>query len=154
MTDRPSWDDTWTALAATLGQRSLCSRAKIGAIIVSSDNSRTWVGYNGPPAGFPHDDQPCVEWCPRARKYSRYSPTYDDCVAAHAEANALLKMDRELGKGGTIYATGDVCMGCAKLIANSGLAVVVVRSDHAEHRNPSEVYAFLERCGLDVVVRT
>lgn len=150
---RPDWDTTWLAQAAAIGARSLCSRASVGAVIVSADNSRTWVGYNGPPAGFPHNDEPCTSWCPRARKWRNYSPIYDDCIAVHAEGNALLKADRELAAGGTIYTTGDVCFGCAKLIANSGLSAVVVLSDgRAAHRHPSQVYEFLERCGVTVVV--
>lgn len=151
---RPDWDATWLAQAAAIGRRSLCSRAQVGAVIVSRDNSRTWVGYNGPPAGFDHGSKPCVEWCPRARKWRNYSPIYDDCVTVHAEANALLKVDRELCAGGTIYTTGDVCFNCAKLVANSGLATVVVLSDgQAAHRQPVQVYEFLERCGVTVVVQ-
>jgi len=152
---RPSWDETWLAQARAIGARSLCSRAQVGAVIVSSDNSRTWVGYNGVPAGFEHNDRPCVEWCPRAQKFRRFSPSYDDCYTVHAEVNALLKMDRELGRGGTLYTTGDVCFACAKVVANSGLATVVVLSDGlAAHRKPDDTYRFLERCGLSVIVHT
>lgn len=152
---RPSWSHTWLQQAHAIGARSLCSRAQVGAVIVSADNSRTWVGYNGPPSGFDHGDRPCVEWCPRATKWRGYSPIYDDCVTVHAEANALLKMDRELGRGGTIYTTGDVCFACSKLVANSELATVVVLSDgRSEHRRPREVYDFLERCGVTVIVES
>lgn len=143
------------AQARAIGARSLCVRAQVGAVIVSADNSRTWVGYNGVPAGFPHNDRPCSEWCPRAQKFRRFSPSYDDCYTVHAEVNALLKMDRELGIGGTLYTTGDVCFSCAKVVANSGLETVVVLTDGAAaHRRPEDVYAFLERCGLNVVTVT
>jgi len=149
--NRPAWDETWLRVAEVIGRRSLCSRAKIGAVIVSRDNSRTWVGYNNPARGFDHGEKSCIYWCSRAQRFARYSPYYDDCPSVHAEANALMKADRELCLGGTIYTTGDVCSGCAKLIANSGLETVVVLSDAAEHRSPAEVYAFLERCGITVV---
>lgn len=44
-------------------------------------------------------------------------------------------------------------MGCAKLIANSGLSTLVVRSEPAPHRNPGDVYCFLYRCGINVDAR-
>ena len=59
--------------------------------------------------------------------------------------------DRSLRAGGTIYVTGHVCFGCAKLIANSGLLRVVVAADNAAaHRNPQASYRFLQECGLIV----
>lgn len=59
--------------------------------------------------------------------------------------------DRTLREGGTIYVTSHVCYGCAKLIANSGLARVVVDADRADaHRNPLASYQFLLQCGLEI----
>jgi deoxycytidylate deaminase len=54
-------------LAHGIAQRSLCTRDKVGAVIVSADNTPLMASYNGSPSGFPHNDQPCTEWCPRAR---------------------------------------------------------------------------------------
>lgn len=82
------------------------------------------------------------------------SPTYDDCPSLHAEANALITSDRSLRIGGTIYVTSDICMGCAKLIANSGLARVYVSAKrYDKHRNPDASYDFLRQCGLVVEVK-
>jgi deoxycytidylate deaminase len=66
--------------------------------------------------------------------------------------------DRFVREGGTIYVTGHVCHACAKLIANSGLAAVVValaadERDRA-YRDPDKSYALLEQCGVEVVVET
>jgi deoxycytidylate deaminase len=78
-------------------------------------------------------------------------PEYDDCYALHAEANALMAADRSTWQGGTIYVLGDVCFNCAKLIANSGLARVVVKVDQtSDHRKPAATYRFLR--ALDIVV--
>lgn len=85
---------------------------------------------------------------------SPLSPDYSDCPSLHAEANALSVCERRVREGGTIYITGDVCFGCAKLVANSGLAEVVVRSDGAAHRMPEQSYGFLEACGLTVIIIT
>lgn len=80
-------------------------------------------------------------------------PTYDDCPSLHAEANALITSDRSLRIGGTIYVTSHVCMGCAKLIANSGLTRVYVGTRRQDrHREPDNSYAFLRKCGLVVEV--
>lgn len=78
---------------------------------------------------------------------------YSDCPSLHAEANALMRGDRNAREGGTIYVTSHVCMGCAKLIANSGLTDVVVRPRAADvHREPEKVYRFLDQCGITVMI--
>lgn len=152
--NRPTWDDTWMQVARTVAQRSLCERDKVGAVIVSKTNRLLETGYNGPPAGFQTDGVGCSSWCTRAMHVaSRLAPDYSDCPSLHAEANALMRGDRSAREGGTIYVTSGVCFGCAKLIANSGLALVVVSSTApaSVHRNCENTYRFLEQCGLTVV---
>lgn len=138
-------------MAQDIAQRSLCERAKVGAIITGPDGLHiVGEGYNGPPAGYRHGAQPCNIWCKRATAPS-LAPDYSDCVTLHAEANALMKSDYTARLGGTIYITSHPCWGCAKLIANSGLARVVVQSDASHvHRNPLASYNFLLECGLEV----
>lgn len=161
-TARPNWDQTWIAVAKTIARRSLCSRDQVGAVIVSKSNRLLETGYNGPPAGFQTDNQPCTSWCVRATPAAlQVAPraldkNYADCPALHAEANALLRGDRAAREGGTIYVTSGVCFGCAKLIANSGLAMVVavdptLRIERHKHRNTEKSYAFLEQCGITVI---
>lgn len=161
---RPDWDETWLSVARTIARRSLCSRDKVGAVVVSKSNRLLETGYNGPPAGFSTDGQPCSEWCTRARSggfrsergkaaYTQLVPDYSDCPALHAEANALMRGDRTAREGGTIYVTSHVCMGCAKLIANSGLNDVVIAAQHdGAHREPEKVYRFLDQCGISVMI--
>lgn len=152
---RPTWDDTWMTVAQTVAQRSLCTRDKVGAVVVSKTNRLLETGYNGPPGGFETEDKPCRHWCVRANENRPHpSPTYDDCPSLHAEANALLRGERAAREDGTIYVTSHVCMGCAKMIANSGLAHVYVDSSITDPvwRNPAAVYEFLEKCGLNIYV--
>jgi dCMP deaminase len=148
---RPTWDEVRMEMARQIAQRSLCDRAKVGAIITGPDGRHiVGEGYNGPPAGFRHSLQPCNIWCQRPSSTSP-SPDYSDCVTLHAEANALMKSDYTARCGGTIYITSHPCWGCAKLIANSGLSRVVVESDAAHgHRDPMASYRFLLECGLVV----
>lgn len=149
---RPTVDETFLEMAQVAAKRSLCVRAKVGAIIVDTTNRVVMSGYNGPPSGYRHGSQPCNLWCRRVGSDAP-APDYSDCTTIHAEANALLYSDRSLRIGGTIYITSHVCFGCAKLIANSGLARVVVQSDAAHmHRDPMASYRFLLECGLSVHV--
>lgn len=140
-------------VARTIAQRSLCERDKVGAVIVDRNNRIVpmGTGYNGPPAGFTHGGVGCSGWCLRAEGHP-LTNDYSDCPSLHAEANALLCSDRTAREGGTIYITSGVCFGCAKLIANSGLSLVVIEEGtlHA-HRNSEKSYRFLESCGITVV---
>lgn len=151
---RPTWDETWMNVAMVVAERSLCDRDKVGAVVVSAGNRIVDTGYNGPPRGMPLVGGGCSNWCERGKPKTAY-PTlaidYHDCPALHAEANALMFSDRRLREGGTIYISSGVCGGCAKLIANSGVARVVCDTSHTpEHRNSDDWFAFMKRCGLEV----
>jgi len=152
---RPNWDETWMAVAQIIAQRSLCGRAKIGAVIVDQHDRIVAVGYNGPPAGFDHGTQQCHAWCNRMQDGPTAATltSYEDCPSLHAEINALSVCDRSMREGGIIYVTGVICFTCAKAVANSGLTAVVMRDDgEAVYRAPGRTITFLERCGLDVQV--
>lgn len=152
MTQRPTWDETWMAVVDAVAKRSRCSRAQVGAVIVDSKERICATGYNGSAANFPADGQ-CTNWCARARGESPLDNMYDACPAIHAEANALLYVDRSAIEGGTIYITCAPCMQCAKLISNSGLSRVVARVRKADlHRNPEVVLDYLRQCKLSVEI--
>lgn len=152
MDNRPSWDETWLDVARTISQRSRCSRAKIGAVIVSDSQRICATGYNGPAANWPHDGE-CINWCKRARGESELDNVYDLCPAIHAEANALMYVDRSSVLNGTLYVTSAPCMQCAKLVSNSGVArvVCVVRPEDS-HRNPEAVFSYLRECGISLEI--
>jgi deoxycytidylate deaminase len=62
--------------------------------------------------------------------------------------------DRRDRVGGTLYTTAHVCIGCAKLIANSGVTKVVVgATDPADWRLPTASYELLMSVGIRVTVR-
>lgn len=142
------------AQADVLARKSLCSKAQVGVVITDINNKIVSEGYNGPPAGFEHGGLPCVNWCPRAIASAKGEPVdtvYNDCVACHAEPNAIAVGDRSRIEGGTIYITGAICFQCAKLVANSGVLTVVHRvTPEMAFRNPEHVEAFLIKCGLNV----
>lgn len=153
MTDtRPTWDEVWLSVAETVAKRSRCSRAQMGSVIVSHDQHIIATGYNGPAADWPESGE-CINWCERAQGKAPLDNLYDACPSIHAEANALLYVDRSRSLGGTIYIVSAPCMQCAKLISNSGLAKVVCRLKKADmHRSPYEVLDYLRKCNIEVTV--
>ena len=149
---RPSWDETWMNVAHSIALRSRCSRAQIGAVVVSKDQRISSTGYNGPAATFPNEGE-CINWCPRAQGVVPLDNLYDACPSIHAEANALLYVDRSRVEGGTIYITDVACLQCAKLVSNSGVARVVMKiSSKASHRKPDETIAYLKKCEIEVTI--
>ena len=51
--NRPTWDKIWMTMAETIAQRSHHSTFKVGALIVTSDNTQVLsLGYNGNAAGM------------------------------------------------------------------------------------------------------
>lgn len=146
---RPSWHDTWLALAWQMGQRSRCARRKVGAVVVTYDLRVNSTGYNGPPPGY-EVSGPCGFWCPRAESAGPLAPDYTDCPANHAEANAIARADYTEIHSGILYVSSAMCFTCAKLVASSGIAVVVhaVDEERDGHRLPDAVEDFLRHCDV------
>jgi len=128
---------------------STCGRRQYMAIVLGRDGRVVGTGYNGAPPGMRH----CTEGgCPRfiEAQEGNHGVGYDNCVAIHAEQNALLYSDRAARAGGTIYVNGPPCFGCAKEIANSGLRRVVFQSDPA-YEDIKRVVHFLQEAGIKVI---
>lgn len=119
---RPTWDEWGLLIARAVSARADCSRRRVGAVVLDANHRVVAAGYNGAAPGR----RGCLDGgCPRARAFSTpYSP-YDNCIANHAEVNALLYADRSKTEGGTMYITDAPCFGCRKVLANSGLARAV-----------------------------
>jgi dCMP deaminase len=111
--ERPSWDLIWMHMAETIALRSCDPRFKVGAVIVSDDNTQVLsLGYNGNYAGgpnFPESNEP------------------GKSGFIHAEVNALLKLDYNNPKRKLIYLTLAPCVTCAKCLINAGIDEVVYR---------------------------
>lgn len=109
--DRPTWDQIWISFAKTISQRSYDPRNKVGAVIVTEDNTQVLgVGYNGGYAGGPNE----VESLEPGRSGT-----------IHAEINALIKMNFSHHKRKTMYVTLSPCKQCAKAIVNGGINKLV-----------------------------
>lgn len=111
MSDRPTWDQLWMRIAKTISERSCDSTMKVGAIIVSDDNTQLLsLGYNGNYAGGPN---------------VRDSQVPGESGFIHAEVNCLLKLDYNNPKRKIMYVTHSPCVMCAKAIINAGVSEVV-----------------------------
>jgi dCMP deaminase len=110
------------AIARVIAERSYDPRLKVGAIIVTSDNTQMLSGgYNGNYAGGPHEHE---------------SPEPGLSGFIHAEVNALVKLDFNNPKEKHLYLTHSPCRMCAKLIINAGVKKVVYE---VAYRDPSGV---------------
>jgi dCMP deaminase len=121
---RMSWEDYFIGMARWVAFRADCTRRRIGCVLVDADNRVIATGYNGAPAGDPG----CLSGaCPRGQLSYDEVPKdsdYDNCIAIHAEANALLYA-RASVKGATAYITDKPCPSCHKLLRGAGIERIV-----------------------------
>jgi dCMP deaminase len=116
--ERPSWDDVWMDTARTISRRSLDPRFKVGAIVVTDDNTQVLsVGYNGDHRGGPNH----VE---------SHEPGMSGFL--HAEINCLIKCDFNNPKAKRMYLTLSPCRQCAKAIVNGGIKEVVYAEEYRD----------------------
>lgn len=105
---------------------STCSKRQYMAIILDQRGKVLGLGYNGGPPGYEH----CSDGgCPRLFEDSSSGSNYDNCIAVHAEANAILHSDWSQRIGSSIYVNGPPCFSCAKLIVLSGIKKVFYLGD-------------------------
>lgn len=122
--NRPSWDAYFLSMAKTASERADCRRRRVG-VIVTQDNRIVGHGYNGTAPGAPG----CLEGaCPRGLKsYDEKPPLsdYSDCIANHAERNALWNVPAGERTGSTVYITSEPCAGCQTFMRSVGVRRVV-----------------------------
>lgn len=129
---RPAWYETWMTIAKTIAERSYDPRLKVGAIIVSDDNTRLLsLGYNGNHRGGPHVPD-------------SIDPGQSGFI--HAEVNALVKCDYNYNREKIMYLTHSPCVQCAKLIINANISEVIY---DVEYRDPSGIN-LLRECKVKV----
>jgi len=116
--ERPSWPETWMKIAWNISERSYDSRLKVGAIVVSDDNTRLLsLGYNGNYRGGPN-------------KPESDEPGLSGMI--HAEVNALIKCDYNFNRKKIMYLTHSPCVSCSKLIVNADISTVIYDVDYRD----------------------
>lgn len=126
-------DKYFLNIALEVAKRSTCIRRKYGCVIVSKEGRIIATGFNGSPSGFLNctDTRKCFR-----EKAERYT-NYEDCVAIHAEQNALTMANFQSMKEGKVYLACLAwdskellwkidknplpCFICRKMLQNSGL---------------------------------
>ena len=113
---RPSWDSIWMSVAKLISNRSVDPRRKVGAVIITFDNSQILsLGYNGNYTGGPNSVDSC-------------EPGQSGFI--HAEINAIIKLDYNNHKEKIMYVTTSPCDHCAKCIINAGITTVVYDEEY------------------------
>ena len=120
MSDRPSWHQYFLTITRNVAERSTCTRAKVGAVIVRDKNILA-TGYNGAPAGMPH----CID--AGCLVYTSRTPTgevEENCFRTiHAEINAIAQAAKNGAsiRDADIYITHTPCIHCVKVLINTGI---------------------------------
>ena len=124
---RPTRDETGLELICAWARRATCARRRVGCVLFDRDGFQVGEGYNGPAAGEPH----CVDHpCPGAGLPS--GTGLDACEAIHAEANALIRC-RDVRAIHTCYVSASPCVGCVKLLMNTGCQRIVFAERYAHN---------------------
>lgn len=134
-------------LEAAAREFSTCAKRQYAAVVLAPNKRVIGFGYNGSPPGVAHCNDGA---CPRLHEQSVPGSAYDNCISQHAEAGALLWSDPALRMGSTIIVNGAPCMGCAKLIASSGIKRVVYADDGTYTQLP-DVLALLRQAKIELV---
>lgn len=140
------------SVAAVYAERSTCSRAAVGSLIVR-DGRIMSTGYNGTPSGMPHCEHPCTCELPTDRRYDcpRHgtAPKYRCKATVHAEANAIVFAARHgvATEGASLYTTMAPCVECSKLIVNAGIRHVICGEQYVDNAG----IELLALAGVDVI---
>lgn len=116
--------------ARGLARLSTCKRLAVGCIITDLKHVHA-IGYNGQPAGIPHD---------------RCGDREGACGCVHAEANAIAKLSSTVPNL-WLHSTVSPCRICAGLIINRGNIKVV--SYDIDYRDRSGIN-LLKEAGIRV----
>ena len=123
MSERLSWDQYFMTITRQVAERSTCTRAKVGAVIVRDKNILA-TGYNGAPAGMPHcTDVGCLIY----QSKTPNGDTEENCFRTiHAEMNAIAQAAKNGSniKDGAVYITHTPCIHCLKVLVNTGIKTI------------------------------
>lgn len=124
---------------------STCAKRQYFSVVLDRNGRVVGTGYNGAPPGIQH----CADGgCPRFQQGSAPGTDYDNCIALHAEENALLWSDRSAREGGTIVVNGPPCWACGRRIAGSGLKRLVFLRDPS-YEDFDRVLELLVQSGIE-----
>jgi len=138
MQKRPSWDSYFMTLANTIATRGTCDRKRVGCVITSEKRVLS-TGYNGSAPGDGHCDD----------IGHLMIDTHCERVV-HAEVNAVTQAAKYGIRllGATCYVTLLPCLHCYKVLANTGITMVVFDESY----RPEKLRAYLQGLKREAVV--
>jgi dCMP deaminase len=133
-------DSMFFGMLAFVAQRSTCTRADVGAVLVR-DRRPISMGYNGAPPGMPHCfDVGCEQEIGRGQNTATgfgVQVELEGCArTVHAEANAIAFAARNgiATEGATMYCTHAPCYSCAKLMVSAGILEFKYQKEYRDER--------------------
>jgi len=123
MNDDPiGWTSYFHQVARLTAKRSKDPSCKVGCVIVNPQKKIVATGYNGMPTCENNDE--VFPWASEGETPLDTKRPY----VVHAEANALMNATASL-RNCRMFVTRFPCAECAKLIAQSGIRVVLYEGD-------------------------
>lgn len=146
--------DHYLDIAQEACHKSTCLRANYGAVIVK-DGEIISIGYNDAPTGR----QSCTElnYCRRKQLNIPRGERYEMCRSVHAEVNAILSASKEMLEDASLFLVGinpetgdlienaDCCSICKRIIINSGIKEVFIRTKKPEVQKPIVLYVSVKQ---------
>ena len=127
--ERPQWNQYFMQIAKQVAERSTCTRAKVGAVIVRN-RSILATGYNGSPSSLPH----CTEvGCLIYQSQTPDGQVEENCFRTiHAEINAIAQAAKNgvSIEFGEIYSTHSPCVHCLKVLINTGIHQIYYEKEY------------------------
>ncbi len=134
MQKRPSFEEIYLQLAATLAKRSTCRRLQVGTVITSDDFRKVLaVGYNGNATGL-------ANCCDRDEA--------GNCGCLHSEENAVINCDSPRFIPKLVFVTHNPCVSCAKRLINLGN---VKKIFYAQKYRSSEAANILSQVSIELI---
>ncbi len=112
--NRISKHDYMMGVAKLAAQRSSCVKRQVGCVLVDNKWRILSVGYNGAPSGL----RSCDETGNCFRYFAKSGEKLGECVAVHAEQNAILQC-KDIDSILAVFVTTSPCESCMKLLLNT-----------------------------------
>lgn len=127
---RLDYEHYFLTMARVASLRSICNRRKVGAVLTDDRHRVLSTGYNGPASGLDN--------CNPCRRETAVSGTgLDNCMAVHAEINALIQCP-DINRIHTLYVTVSPCFQCIKPLLNTPCQKIVF-IHHYPNNNESKL---------------
>jgi dCMP deaminase len=122
-------------IAEEVASRSTCLKRKYGAVIVNNERIIS-TGYNGAPRGIEN----CIDCDKCTKEGCKRGTNYENCIAVHAEQNAIICNSRQDMLGASLFLVGleangsyvenpQPCCLCKRMMKNAGIKYVYIRKN-------------------------